>query len=111
MVRRWARLTGGFAPPSGPPRSDPVTGDVELTFLYPAHTGRPPRTVSGTGGEVRPNGAGITLTNAGTPYISTDAGAQSSPRLAGTLLTAVLGSSMAIKEILDLGERLRKRGR
>ncbi|MHB1843946.1 MAG: DUF4175 family protein [Deltaproteobacteria bacterium] len=31
---------------------EPITGDIELTLLYPAHTHRPPKTVSGTSGEV-----------------------------------------------------------
>ncbi len=47
----WARLLG-MGPALPVAQADPITGDVELTFLYPAHTGRPPRTVSGTGGEI-----------------------------------------------------------
>jgi hypothetical protein len=47
----WARLLG-LGPDLPVVQADPITGDVELTFLYPAHTGRPPRTVSGTGGEI-----------------------------------------------------------
>jgi hypothetical protein len=31
---------------------EPITGDVELTYQYPAYTGLPPRTVSGSGGEI-----------------------------------------------------------
>jgi hypothetical protein len=31
---------------------EPITGDVELTYRYPAYTGLQPRTVSGSGGEV-----------------------------------------------------------
>jgi hypothetical protein len=41
---------------------DPITGDVELTLRYPAYLGRPPKTVSGTGGEVRaPKGTEVAL--------------------------------------------------
>ncbi len=31
---------------------EPITGDVELTYRYPAYTGLLPRTVSGSGGEI-----------------------------------------------------------
>ncbi len=31
---------------------EPITGDVELTYRYPAYVGLMPRTVSGTGGEI-----------------------------------------------------------
>jgi Domain of unknown function (DUF4175) len=31
---------------------EPITGDIELTYHYPAYTGLAPRTVSGTGGEI-----------------------------------------------------------
>ena len=31
---------------------EPITGDVELTYRYPAYTGLQPRTVSGSGGEI-----------------------------------------------------------
>lgn len=34
------------------PRAAPITGDVSLTYLYPAHTGLPPKTVEGTSGEI-----------------------------------------------------------
>lgn len=41
---------------------DPITGDVELTLRYPAYMRREPRTVSGTGGEIRaPKGTEVTL--------------------------------------------------
>lgn len=33
-------------------RASPITGDVSLTYLYPAYTGLPPRTVEGTAGEI-----------------------------------------------------------
>jgi hypothetical protein len=61
IARGFARL-GGFGPPIPVAQPDPITGDVELTFLYPAHTGRPSRTVSGTGGEVSaPRGTEVRL--------------------------------------------------
>jgi hypothetical protein len=61
LGRGFARLAGlGPPPPVAAP--DPITGDVELTFLYPAHTGRPSRTISGTGGEVAaPRGTEVRL--------------------------------------------------
>jgi hypothetical protein len=31
---------------------EPITGDVELTYRYPAYTGLQPKTVTGTGGEI-----------------------------------------------------------
>lgn len=33
-------------------RREPITGDIELTYRYPAYTGLSPRTVSGTAGEI-----------------------------------------------------------
>ncbi|HQR29806.1 MAG TPA: hypothetical protein PLL32_05300, partial [Anaeromyxobacteraceae bacterium] len=48
--------------PSGPPRNDPVTGDVEITYRYPAHTGRAERTVPGSDGSVQaPKGTEVRL--------------------------------------------------
>ena len=34
------------------PQREPITGDIELTYRYPAYTGLAPRTVPGTNGEV-----------------------------------------------------------
>lgn len=51
LAAAYARLAG-LGPPPPVVQPDPITGDVELTFLYPAHTGRPSRTISGTGGEI-----------------------------------------------------------
>lgn len=31
---------------------EPIAGDVRLTYRYPAHTGRPPKTVEGTAGDI-----------------------------------------------------------
>ncbi len=54
-----ARLRDGFAALARPPTAarvsasrEPITGDVELTLLYPAHTHLPPRAIAGTNGEV-----------------------------------------------------------
>ncbi len=33
-------------------RFEPITGDIELTYRYPAYTGLAPRTVTGTNGEI-----------------------------------------------------------
>ncbi len=42
--------------------ADPITGDVEVTYRYPAYMRREPKTLSGTGGEVRaPPGTEVTL--------------------------------------------------
>lgn len=37
---------------AAPAARDPITGDVELTYRYPAYTGLAPRTVPGTSGEI-----------------------------------------------------------
>ncbi|HSB19034.1 MAG TPA: DUF4175 family protein [Anaeromyxobacteraceae bacterium] len=73
LGRGFARLAG-LGPPAPVAAPDPITGDVELTFLYPAHTGRPPRTVSGTGGEVAaPRGTEVRLsTRADRPVEAAD---------------------------------------
>lgn len=50
-----ARLALGETPTRQPgmaPRATPITGDIALTYLYPAHTGLPPRTVEGTNGTI-----------------------------------------------------------
>ena len=42
--------------------AEPITGDVALTFTYPAYMRREPRTLSGTGGEIRaPKGTEVAL--------------------------------------------------
>ncbi|HEX9241289.1 MAG TPA: DUF4175 family protein [Anaeromyxobacter sp.] len=44
------------------PSADPITGDIELTLRYPAYMRREPRTLSGTGGEIRaPKGTEVEL--------------------------------------------------
>jgi Domain of unknown function (DUF4175) len=57
----WRRLAGvGGAGPVR--RAEPITGDVEVSYVYPAYMKRPPRTLSGTGGEVSaPKGTEVTL--------------------------------------------------
>ncbi|HEX7489194.1 MAG TPA: DUF4175 family protein, partial [Anaeromyxobacteraceae bacterium] len=57
----WRRLAGVVG--AGPVRrAEPITGDVEVSYVYPAYMRRPPRTLSGTGGEVSaPKGTEVTL--------------------------------------------------
>jgi hypothetical protein len=44
------------------PALDPITGDIELTFRYPAYMRRETKTLSGTGGEIRaPKGTEVEL--------------------------------------------------
>jgi hypothetical protein len=62
LGRGYERLLEGE--PGGAPAAvvDPITGDIELTFAYPAYMKREPRTLSGTGGEVRvPKGTEVSL--------------------------------------------------
>src|SRR6266542_3543107 len=60
LSRGYARLLAS-APPS-PAAVDPITGDIELTFRYPAYMKREARTLSGTGGEIRaPKGTEVEL--------------------------------------------------
>lgn len=62
LGRGWSRLVAGVAAPSGPPRAEPVTGDVELTYRYPAYTGRPERKVPGSDGSIQaPRGTEVLL--------------------------------------------------
>ena len=62
LGRGWSRLAGAAAAPAGPPRAEPVTGDVELTYRYPAYTGRPERKVPGSDGSVQaPRGTEVLL--------------------------------------------------
>jgi hypothetical protein len=57
----WQRLFGA-APPAPVRRAEPITGDIEITYTYPAYMGREPKTLSGTGGEVSaPKGTEVRL--------------------------------------------------
>lgn len=54
--RQWlagtrASLVTSEAPTTAS-RREPITGDIELTYRYPAYTGLAPRTVAGTNGEI-----------------------------------------------------------
>ncbi len=97
--RRLAGRDGG--PPARPSRSDPITGDVELTYLYPAYMGRAAKKLSGTGGEVTaPKGTEVRLeTRSDRPVaeaqIVVDSGAASRPSTSGS----------ATAEPYDRGER------
>jgi hypothetical protein len=60
VAKGYGRLFASAA--EAPAPVDPITGDVELTYVYPAYMKREPRTVSGTGGEIRaPKGTEVKL--------------------------------------------------
>jgi len=62
LGRGFSRLLAGVPASAGPPRTDPVTGDVEITYRYPAYTGRAERTVPGSDGSVQaPRGTEVRL--------------------------------------------------
>jgi DNA-binding phage protein len=62
LGQAYARVLGGDPPGTPPPQVDPITGDIEITYAYPAYMKREPRTLSGTGGELRaPKGTEVTL--------------------------------------------------
>ena len=62
LGRAYARLLGGEAVPAAVRRTEPITGDVEITYLYPAYMRRPEKRLSGTGGEVTaPKGTEVRL--------------------------------------------------
>ncbi|ABS28602.1 DUF4175 family protein [Anaeromyxobacter sp. Fw109-5] len=62
LVRAYGRVLLGDPPGTPAPAADPITGDIQLTFQYPAYMKREPRTLSGTGGEIRaPKGTEVTL--------------------------------------------------
>jgi len=57
----WQRLAGGGVPATVR-RAEPITGDIEITYVYPAYMGRETKTISGTGGEISaPKGTEVTL--------------------------------------------------
>ena len=62
LGRAWGRVVAGEPVAAAAPSLDPITGDVELTYRFPAHTRRDPQTLSGTGGEIRaPRGTEVSL--------------------------------------------------
>jgi hypothetical protein len=61
LLAAYRRVLAGD-PPGSTIMLDPITGDIELTYRYPAYMHREPRTISGTGGEVRaPRGTDVGL--------------------------------------------------
>ncbi|HSP78093.1 MAG TPA: DUF4175 family protein, partial [Myxococcaceae bacterium] len=57
-----ARALDSSRQPERPVQLEPITGDIELTYRYPAYTGLTPRTVPGTNGEVSaPAGTEVAL--------------------------------------------------
>jgi hypothetical protein len=61
LVHAYQRVLAGD-PPGSPVQTDPITGDIELTYRYPDYMHREPRTLSGTGGEIRaPRGTQVAL--------------------------------------------------
>ncbi|WP_242360366.1 DUF4175 family protein [Anaeromyxobacter sp. SG17] len=62
LAHAYGRVLLGDPPGTPAPAADPITGDIQLTFKYPAYMKREPRTLSGTGGEIRaPKGTEVTL--------------------------------------------------
>ena len=62
LGRGWSRLVAGVAPAVGAPTAEPITGDVEITYLYPVHTGRSERKVPGSDGAIQaPRGTEVRL--------------------------------------------------
>ncbi len=62
LARGYGRVLAGDRGTAVAPPVEPITGDVELTYAYPAYMRREPRTLSGTGGEIRaPKGTEVTL--------------------------------------------------
>jgi hypothetical protein len=62
LLRAYRRLAGAGVVGKQGPRVEPITGDVELTYLFPAYMGRPQKTLSGTGGEMSaPKGTEVRL--------------------------------------------------
>ncbi|GAO01347.1 DUF4175 family protein [Anaeromyxobacter sp. PSR-1] len=70
----YGRVLGGDPPGAPAVQADPITGDIELTYRYPAYMKRDPRTLSGTGGEVRaPRGTEVELkTRADRPVVAAE---------------------------------------
>ena len=57
----WQRLVGAKGP-APVRRAEPITGDIEITYIYPAYMRRETKTLSGTGGEVNaPKGTEVRI--------------------------------------------------
>ncbi|HSN90529.1 MAG TPA: DUF4175 family protein [Anaeromyxobacteraceae bacterium] len=62
LVHAYRQVLAAEPSRIAPRAADPITGDVEITYRYPAYMRRDPATVSGTGGEVRaPRGTEVRL--------------------------------------------------
>jgi uncharacterized protein DUF4175 len=62
FARAYGRILAGDPRAAAAAAMDPITGDVALTYTYPAYMRREPRTLSGTGGEIRaPKGTEVAL--------------------------------------------------
>ncbi len=53
FARAYGRILAGEPGGAPGPIVDPITGDIELTYEYPAYMRREAKTLSGTGGEIR----------------------------------------------------------
>lgn len=87
FAKAYGRILAGNPRGAAAAIADPITGDVELTYHYPAYTRREPRTLSGTGGEIRaPKGTEVVLrtradrdVKAAEIAIQLDAGSRAAP--------------------------------
>ncbi|HET9555108.1 MAG TPA: DUF4175 family protein [Anaeromyxobacteraceae bacterium] len=62
LARAYGRVLAGDPVAAAAPSLDPITGDIELTYRFPAYTKREPQTISGTGGEIRaPKGTEVSV--------------------------------------------------
>jgi hypothetical protein len=112
-LRQAGRLLAGDPLTAAGPSLEPITGDIELDFRYPAHTHRPPRLLSGTGGEIRaPRGTEVTLrTRADRPVEAAELlllapGGELASRVA---LSVAGGRELAGRLLLDQGGSYRFR--
>jgi hypothetical protein len=62
FVKAYGRILSPEGRGAAAAAADPITGDIELTYHYPAYMRREPKTLSGTGGEIRaPKGTEVVL--------------------------------------------------